>query len=185
MKITKSMDGHERRELNLNEFGKIYLYFMIYSLLGWVWEKIFTLVFNGELREIGFLHIPVCIIYGVGALLILFLYYRGDYDLFTIFLGSTIVIGILEFFTSWMMEKLFHRVWWDYSTWIYNLQGRISLISSLAFGFFGLIIVKWGHSFIYKVLDKYFQKRISIIISFILLTVTVIDLIFTSSILLK
>lgn len=184
-KVTNSIESTSINSFSFTEFSRGYLYFMLYSFFGWIWEKTFTLVFNGELRKIGFLHMPVCIIYGVGALLILFLYYKENYDLVTIFLGSTIVISLLEFFTSWAMEHLFHRVWWDYSSWIYNLHGRISLISSLAFGLFGLILVKWGHEFIYRVIDKYFQKKIYIMISYILLVVTIVDFVFTSSTLLK
>jgi len=47
----------------------------------------------------------------------------------------------MEYVTSWALEKLFHAIWWDYSNLPLNLHGRISLFTSLGFGFGGLLIV--------------------------------------------
>lgn len=109
-----------KENLKLNKFSRVYLYFMIYSFAGWLWEKIFMLIIDGTLQERGFLHIPVCTIYGFVIFLILFLFYKKNYKWITIFLGSAFVTCVMEFVTSWEMEKLFDRTWWDYSGWIFN-----------------------------------------------------------------
>ena len=53
------------------------------------------------------------------------------------FLGSI----VLEYVTSWGLEKLFHAYWWDYSHLPFNINGRVCLPCSLAFGCAGLLIV--------------------------------------------
>jgi len=169
----------------LNKFSRVYLYFMVYSFAGWLWEKIFMLMVDGTFQERGFLHIPVCTIYGFAIFLILFLFYKKNYKSITIFLGSAFVTCVLEFVTSWEMEKLFHRTWWDYSGWIFNFQGRISLLTSIGFGVVSILVVNWIHPYLSKVLDKYLSLEISKKISFILLAITTIDFIFTALIRLK
>lgn len=143
------------------------------------------LIIDGTLQERGFLHIPICTIYGAGVILILILFYEKSYNWITIFLGSVFVTGLLEFLTSWEMEKLFNKVWWDYSGWILNIQGRVSLFSSIGFGIFGVVVVNLIHPFLRSVLDKYFKMRISIKVSYLLFAITMIDSIFTSLIRLK
>ncbi|MBD7911725.1 MULTISPECIES: putative ABC transporter permease [Clostridium] len=169
----------QAKSLNLSEVSRYYLYFMFYSFLGWAWEKVFIFIIDGTLEERGFLHIPVCTIYGVGVALILFLFSKRNYNMMTVFGGSVLVTGLLEFITSWEMEKLFRRIWWDYSGWIFNIYGRVSLFSSIGFGVFGIMLVYWIHPFLYKVLDKYFRMRFSLIISGVLGAITVIDFIYT------
>lgn len=153
---------------------------MFYSFAGWIWEKTFMLIIYQTFEERGFLHIPICSIYGFGILIVLFLFYEKNYSLTTIFLGSAFTTCVLEFSTSWEMEKLFHRTWWDYSGWIFNFQGRISFLSSIAFGIGSILVVKFIQPHLYKMLDKYLRLEISKKISFVLLIITVIDLIFTT-----
>ena len=153
---------------------------MLYSFAGWLWEKIFILIVDGTFEKRGFLHIPVCTIYGFGMLLIILLFYKKNYRWTTIFFGSALATCLLEFLTSWEMEKIFHKIWWDYNGWIFNFQGRISLLSSIAFGMVSILVVNWIHPILCKVLDKYFRLKISLELSFIILTITMIDFVFTS-----
>ena len=67
---------------------------------------------------------------------------------------SVIGSAILEFTTSWVLEKLFHAVWWDYSNLPFNLQGRISLFTSLGFGFAGLLVVYKIAPFTNSIMNK-------------------------------
>jgi len=92
---------------------------------------------------------------------------------------SVFITSILEFLTSWEIEKFFQRIWWDYSGWRFNFQGRVSLVTSLEFGIGSILVVNWIHLFICGVFDKYIQLEISQCLSLILLTITVVDLFFT------
>lgn len=120
--------------------------FIIYSLLGWIYESIYCTVKGGKWENRGFLYGPVCPIYGTGAVIITAvtaaLEGRGlGFAPWQIFIVSVLGSAVLEYVTSWALEALFHAVWWDYSHLPFNLNGRISLFTSLGFGLGGLLIV--------------------------------------------
>mgnify|MGYP002241892578 CR=1 FL=1 len=50
------------------------------------------------------------------------------------FLAGMVLTSALEYFTSWIMEALFHMRWWDYSNCKYQLNGRVCLTNTLFFG---------------------------------------------------
>ena len=119
---------------------------MIYSFLGWVYETIYCTVKSGKWENRGFLFGPACPIYGTGAIaisVVMGLTAQNNIQLSTwqIYLISVVGSAVLEFVTSWALEKKFHALWWDYSRLPFNLQGRISLFTSLGFGIAGLLIV--------------------------------------------
>ena len=120
--------------------------FMVYSFMGWVYETVFCTVKGGKWENRGFLIGPICPIYGTGAVIISLLMDRtigngADIRLWQIYLISVVGSALLEYITSWTLEKLFHAVWWDYSNLPLNIHGRISLFTSLGFGLGGLLIV--------------------------------------------
>ena len=120
--------------------------FIIYSFMGWVYETIFCTIKDGKWENRGFLYGPVCPIYGTGAIaisVIMKLTLESQIELiwWQIFLISVVGSAVLEYVTSWALEKLFHAIWWDYSNLPLNLHGRISLFTSLGFGLGGLLIV--------------------------------------------
>ncbi len=122
----------------------IYFYFLlffIYSVLGYVCEVIY--VYMGEKKWInrGFLIGPYLPIYGFGALIVTFLLTGYYNDSIVVFTFSLIMCSSLEYYTSYLLETIFKRRWWDYSTHRYNVNGRICLKNSILFGFGGLIII--------------------------------------------
>lgn len=124
-----------------------FIEFILFSFLGWIWETILCTIVNKKWESRGFLFGPVCPIYGVGAI--------GGFALLDVlaamqmpaltwwqvvliaFFGS----AVLEYGTSYILERLFHAYWWDYSDWPLNVNGRISLFSSLGFAAAGLLVV--------------------------------------------
>ena len=126
--------------------GRIICLFLIYSMLGWVYETIYCTVRTGKWQNRGFLYGPVCPIYGSGAVAIsfvrdLFLTGTQNFVIWQIFVISVIGSAVLEYVTSLVLEKLFHAMWWDYSDLPFNLHGRISLFTSLGFGVAGILVV--------------------------------------------
>lgn len=120
--------------------------FMCYSFLGWIYETVYCTIKDGKWENRGFLYGPVVPIYGCGAMAVTILVHfsvvRGVM-LTPLLLYIICVVGsaILEYVTSWTLEKMFHALWWDYSGMPLNIQGRTSLFTSLGFGFGGLLIV--------------------------------------------
>lgn len=118
--------------------------FVAYSFLGWCYEMLFCVLKTGKWENRGFLYGPVCPIYGAGCmgLTLMIPILQGDnpdLQLWQVFIISIIGSAILEYLTSWVMEKIFHAVWWDYSDLPLNLNGRISLLTTLGFGGAGII----------------------------------------------
>ena len=121
--------------------------FFIYSIVGWIWETLYNIATQKKWQNRGFLYGPLCPIYGVGGVSITlvinaFIRIKGApptwYQMFAIsFVGS----AILEYSTSYVMEKLFHAIWWDYSNMPFNINGRICLPASTLFGLAGVGIL--------------------------------------------
>ncbi len=124
------------------------LYFFAYSFLGWVCECLYCGIPARRFINRGFLEGPYCPIYGWGALIVIFaLTPLRDYPPL-LFLGAMIFTSVLEYVTSWLMEKLFHSKWWDYSERPFNLNGRICLLNSFLFGVMGLVVMYVVHPLI-------------------------------------
>ncbi len=118
-----------------------FLIFMAYAFLGWVIEVINGIVLRRKAVNRGFLVGPICPIWGVGGLLLSLLLPANEHALAT-FCVAFVGAAILEYITSYVMEKLFRVRWWDYSERPMNLNGRICLEALVAFGFIGVFIVK-------------------------------------------
>lgn len=106
--------------------------FFAYSFAGWLFEVIISLFQHHRFVDRGFSFGPVCPIYGVGALLaVLFLSHLTDP--LVQFVVGFFAAGVLEFSTSWVMERMFHARWWDYSNIPLNINGRICVPGLLLF----------------------------------------------------
>ena len=121
--------------LSFEDFCALFLLFIAYSTLGWCGEMIYCSVPKGRLCEKrGFLNGFLCPIYGHGALLVLYALRGGFRNPFLTFLFGALLTSALEYFTSWVMEKLFHMRWWDYSHYKFQINGRVCLLNSTCFG---------------------------------------------------
>ncbi len=125
-----------------------FLYFIIYSFIGWSMEVICKLFEQKKFINRGFLIGPICPIYGYGVLLIIILIGSETKDILAVFLKAILVCSILEYFTSYFMEKLFKARWWDYSKRKYNINGRICLETMIPFGILGCLVVYIIHPLI-------------------------------------
>ena len=126
-----------------------FLWFFLYSLFGWTYETTLCSITERKFVNRGFLNGPYCPIYGAGALLVIVLFGKMT-NPFQLFLCSAVVTCVLEYLTSYCMEKLFHAKWWDYSSHRFNLHGRICLEGGLIFGLLSVLIVLFVHPFVGK-----------------------------------
>ena len=156
--------------------SQIFILFIIYSFLGWLVEVINCSIVEKKLVNRGFLISPICPIYGCGALLITLVLDNYKDDWFVVFCMAVILCGLLEYFTSWLMEKIFHARWWDYSKNKFNINGRICLETMVPFGILGLVIIYILNPFFYNILNL-IPSNIAHIISIILLIILIIDMI--------
>lgn len=132
----------------------------------------------------GFLIGPYCPIYGFGALSIIVLLKRYMNDYVVFFVMSIIVCSVLEYLTSYFMEKLFKARWWDYSNKKFNINGRICLINSIAFGVVATVIMYFVNPKINMIIDKMPQNILEVV-SIILFIIFTIDYIISSKLMLS
>ena len=141
---------------------KIFLWLMIYSFFGWVYESILCSITSGSLVNRGFLNGPVCPVYGFGALVvILAFWWAPDIRVWNLFFSSMVLTCTLEYLTSWAMEKLFHARWWDYSQYRFNINGRVCLLGAVAFGAFSVLLIKVVHPRVSAFVDGFSPAAIT------------------------
>lgn len=137
-------------------------------------EVVLKLIDEHKFVNRGFLIGPVCPIYGWGVLFIVLLIDGNFSDILSVFLKSILICSILEYSTSFVMEKLFKARWWDYSNKRFNINGRICLETMIPFGVMGSLIVIFVHPFIVKVVSLLSNKLI-IILGIILFVLYLVD----------
>lgn len=101
---------------------RVIFYFMIYSVVGWIYETTLCSITDRHFVNRGFLNGPYCPIYGSGALLDVLILGRIE-NPFLLFILGVLVTCSLEYLTSYVMEKLFKARWWDYSDKKFNIGG--------------------------------------------------------------
>lgn len=148
----------KEKKQQLNIFQTYILYFFLFSVLGWCIETIYSFITLGHFTNRGFLYGPLCPIYGYGALILIIFFGQNKINSFKLFISASIVFSIFEYFVSYILEVLFHSFWWDYRNDFYNLNGRIAIFYSLAWGFIAIIFVGHLYPFFKKQVEKITQK---------------------------
>ena len=116
-----------------------FLCFFIFSFVGWSFESILCSYYNdSHFINRGFLIGPYCPIYGFGGLFC-FLCFGKIGNIFLLFISAAISCTILEYLTSFLMEKLLHAKWWDYSHLPFNIKGRVCLYGTVLFGILAVL----------------------------------------------
>ena len=118
--------------------------FFIYSVAGWVTEVFLKFLEYKRFINRGFLIGPYCPSYGAGAVLITVggkLLSPVDRTWAMSFLIAFVLCGLLEYMTSYILEKYFHARWWDYTERPMNLHGRVWIGNLILFGIGGVFIL--------------------------------------------
>jgi len=122
--------------------------------MGWLMEVIEEYVQTRRIVNRGFLVGPYCPIYGWGCITMIILLSKYMNNYFIFFIMAILICSILEYFTSFFMEKIFHARWWDYSQRKFNINGRICLETMIPFGILGSIILYIVNPFFLELLNK-------------------------------
>ena len=98
----------------------------------------------------GFLNGPYCPIYGCGVVIVVAVLTPLKENLLILFIGSFLLTSILEYITGYLLEKVFHNQWWDYSDKPFNIHGYVCLKFSIYWGLACTFIMDVLHPIIYK-----------------------------------
>lgn len=127
--------------------------FLIYSFLGWCLEVSLAAAKRRHLINKGFLNAPFCTIYGAAAVAFTLFLPELRENLFFLFLGGMLIASFLEYWSGRIMERIFHRKWWDYSARRLNLDGYVCLRYSIYWGISAILVMKFANPLLLKLLS--------------------------------
>lgn len=147
---------------NINHFAyglnfyKLIWIFVFGSIIGFISETVWCFFKNGTLEcRSGLLFGPFNIIYGIGALILYLCLYKINKEKTVHIFTIGIVSGtIVEYICSFVQEKAFGTVSWDYSKMPLNINGRVCLLYS---AFWGLLSLAWVY-YLYPKMEKTMLK---------------------------
>ena len=152
------------------------MWFLTYSMMGWLVESIYMSFCNHKITNRGFAKGPFCPSYGFGALTVFFILRPySDNSMLLFFLGSFLATT-LEFLTALVMKRIFGEIWWDYHEKPFNYRGIICLESSLAWGLLGLFFFNYLDGWV-RTAVGYIPGRIGKVLAVLLTLFYVFDFI--------
>ena len=155
--------------------------FFIYSFAGVIVEMIYcwTIEYRGVIESrLGLLYLPFNLLYGAGGVVISLVLIPVFDDPIAVFFLGMLVGTVLEYFTSLIMEKAFHAVYWDYSKEFLNIQGRVCLKYSIFWGLLSLVLL-----YVLDRINIYLLAQIPVVIGLpvlgLLVVLTIMSIILT------
>lgn len=154
-----------------------WLWFVAYSIAGWIYEMIIFRITEGKFVRRGFLYGPFCPIYGAGAVLfwltlrwvpaVIEPWIPNPVGAFFVegiilFLLGGLMACTMEYITGTILERCFHTRWWDYFRNRFNIKGRVCLLGFTAFGGFAVLIIKLLQPCVVWVTDQIWDPIIMI-----------------------
>ena len=124
---------------NFKKIINLLVIFFSFSFVGWFWELLYEFLKLGVIANHGVLLGPWLPIYGTGAVIIYLCLNRYKYSPLIVFMGSFVLCTCIEYVTGWYLDRFVHIMYWDYSDIPFNIDGRICLLFSIAFGITGII----------------------------------------------
>lgn len=171
---------------------KVFFYFLVFSFLGWIYEILVVFVISGELLNRGYLFLlnpleeyipvfskiaiigslplvlglPIIEMYGFGGLIIILSFRKFKNQKLKVFVYGTLLMTLYELLSSYFCTEVLGKVYWDYTNEFLNFQGRICLISSLAWGILSLVTMEFLEPLIGKLyhhlkVKNHFKRDIS------------------------
>lgn len=157
---------------------ELVLYFFFYSFLGWAMETCYCSIKERRLVPRGFLHGPICPIYGCGVLLMVLLFTPLKGNILLFYITAVVVMTSWEYFVGWFLEVTTHVKYWDYSDEKFNLKGRVCLWVALVWGVLSYVVIFWIHPQVEKL-----YQRVPLLLAYILCgvlgSILVVDAAFT------
>ncbi len=162
---------------------KYFMYFMMYAVVGWLYEVFLeVVVYKWGFSNRGVLFGPYLPIYGFGALIFIFFFYKFSQkkqpllkkvaSIFIVFLGCAVTATIMELVTSYVLELITGSwPWQTYTDYDYNFQGRIALSPSIRFGLGGVFFIYVLQPIFVKIVDSLSKKTLVTISTFLFIII--------------
>ena len=156
--------------------------FFVFSAIGWAIECTYRSLGEKKIINSGFLYGPMCPIYGTGCLvfelILVPLSQPIEKRLIPVLLLGMLLADIVEYATSYIMEKLFNARWWDYSNNFLNLHGRICFKHTCYWAIFAFVYV-YIIAPVYQYAMSFIPQNVRTIAVLVILAVLAVDLTLT------
>lgn len=154
--------------------------FLCYSFLGWVLETATAAVRKKRFVNRGMVNGPFCVIYGIAAALITAT--TGELHGFWLFLDCVILATVIEWVAGHLIERWYRERWWNYENIRWNLDGYISLPTSLFWGALGVLVARFGNRLLLSLFGM-LPSLLGRLTVFILTGLIAVDIIATAAVL--
>lgn len=144
-------------------FNSWLVYFYFYCIAGWIFESGNVSVRQKKWVNRGFMKGPWLPLYGSGALVILIVSLPFEGHPVAVYFASAIAATVLEYITGVVMLALFKVRYWDYRYRKIQFQGHICLVSTIVWGFLGLLMVYIIHPPVVKLVNSWNPEVVSIV----------------------
>jgi uncharacterized membrane protein len=152
--------------------------FFLFSILGRLGEWVMYPIIKKSVVKRGLFIGPYCPIYGSGIILIIFILNLGINNNLIFAIISGLLVAILEYLVSFILEKIFKKRWWDYSKYKFNLNGRIALQYIMSFVVYAIIFKIWIYPHLFDWIEMV-NQNILIMTAAILSVMLMIDVVTT------
>jgi len=150
--VVKSGSELSSKTLISEKLANLFIYFLIYSFIGWLAETIYMSIYHGHIVKRGFLIGPLCVVYGIGSISVIYVLNRVKSHPFLLFIGATIITSVVEFFAGVFLSLVSQKRLWDYSGNLFNLYGYICLRNSIMWGIISMFLIYIIHPNLIKFL---------------------------------
>ena len=179
------------------EIYEILIWFLIYGVIGWIFESSLRSIADKKFVNRGFLFGPFIPIYAFGVTGFVFLLnpiytlkpieftltglpqghqtVSFDYKYYLIFIGGMIISSILEYVVHFSMEKLFNQHWWDYTPYKYNTKGRVCFSITFCWGALSIAAVHFIHPLIGKNITALLPKKAGVVVIIVAYSALIVD----------
>lgn len=154
--------------------------FLCYSFLGWVLETATAAVRKKRFVNRGMVNGPFCVIYGIAAALITAT--TSELHGFWLFLDCVILATVIEWVAGHLIERWYRERWWNYENIRWNLDGYISLPTSLFWGALGVLVARFGNRLLLSLFGM-LPSLLGRLTVFILTGLIAVDIIATAAVL--
>lgn len=165
-------------------FYELVWIFIIHAFIGWCTEVSYAALDTGKFVNRGFLNGPYCPIYGCGVVIVVAILTPLKENLLILFAGSFLLTSVLEYITGYILEKVFHNKWWDYSDKPFNIKGYVCLKFSIYWGLACTFIMDIIHPIIYAAI-RFIPFVLGVVLLSIIMCVFAADCIITVTTILK
>lgn len=154
----------------------IFIFFIVYCIIGWIFEELVFLVEDHILYNRGFLFGPWLPIYGFGGIIITALFFKtknkpvkvGKINIrpLIIYFEACIIATVVELTATYIIDFTGgnFKTLWDYSQNFMNFQGRIALIPDAKFGVIALLAIYGVQPVLKKIIETKKQKMLNVFV---------------------